>query len=341
MQRSTHWPIRVEDRGNWSGGGRAVLCNLRLACDLFPQRLVFGTGGSNALIPRNVVPKALLQSGKYFLMPQNSWPWQGPWGSPTEAIRKALLRTASELALNRAQGVVRISASIPVRNPNSSVPLANVLDAGFEQALRDANFSGRHERQAVRNAIVCIGDVYSYRNVGRLIEGYSRYRAGGGRCALVIAGKCPSKTLTAALRRQANRTRGVSLQLRTMTRSEVLTMLQHASGIIFPSLAEASPITLLEALCVNDRIVVSNIPAHLELAGSRLPGCHFFKPSSVDALANALVTLDDGEADQSQPDLASPAVRADLRIDWATRLVELLEAVVALGNDEPSPNQAV
>ncbi len=317
--------VRVVSQGRWSGGGRAVLENLKFACQLFPSKLTFSPGAGLPLVPRNVVPWPLIHTGRYVVMPQNSWAWHGPWGTPAEAFRRAKLKIASDLALSRAAGVIRISATIPGRNCVRLPLLTNVLDPGFEDALFEAHCLDDDSALPLRHAILCVGEIASYRNLERLIDGYGRYREGGGGHSLLIVGGTQFQSYASRLRRRASQVEGTRVWTEALSRTRILTMLQRAAGVIFPSLVEASPITVLEAVCLSDRVVASDIPAHHEIASTMLPDSHFFDPFSTTAISHACEMLEEGPVLGRDLDMRSASYRAKLRYQWANRLVASLE----------------
>lgn len=279
-------------------------------------------------MPRNIVTGSLLFSGDYILMPQNCWPWYGPWGVSREAIRRLVLRGASEIAIRRSKGIVRMSYAVPHCGRRTPEPLGNVLDEGFEESLEQSVTLPKTRRTAAaEGALLCVGDICSYRNLTVLLKGYSRYRSAGGRLGLVIAGSDPFRLVSGRLEMLAAQLQSVFFEVYAFPRWQVLAMLRAAAGVVFPSLVEASPVTLLEALALNTNVVASDIPAHREMAGSYLSSTRFFSARSEDAIGEALLGIEMAfpPPTPDAPDLSLGNVRAQLRAEWAWRLVSGLE----------------
>ena len=102
-------------------------------------------------------------------------------------------------------------------------------------------------------------------------------------CAAVIAGCGP---LEAALRRQAEEL-GIGqrvLLLGEVSSERVAAWMRRADAFVFPSLFEAMPMALLEAMRAGMAIVASDIAAHREVAD----GCAVLADTSAENLASAI-----------------------------------------------------
>lgn len=315
--------VRAFVDGRWSVGGEVVLDNIRFAARQHPDRIRLGGNGGVPLILRNFVPASLMRQGRYILMPQNAWPWRGPWGAPDEVLRRSLLRLVSEAAMRRGLGNLRISSAIPARGRVCLDPLHNVLDEGFEEALEKS----RELTTGTPGHIVSVGRMDSYRNLPRLVRGFAKYRRRGGRLNLEIYGPLFSRMHYRRLRDASSSVAGVRIHEGTLGRADVVALFAHAHLVVFPSLVEASPIALLEAFCVATRLAASNIVGHVELAAGRLPHDNFFDALDEDGIADMLLAAENWPARNPPADLADERQRHQRRVEWANGLVQRLDEI--------------
>lgn len=303
--------IRLVIDGRWSGGGRAVVDNLSMAIAAAPHEFSYRDGIS--LVPRNFTVRRPVPGG-LVLMPQNAWPWSGPWGTRREAARKLTLRVLSDRSIRQADQVLRLCSLIP--DPRQSPILPNVLDAGFDDALGSClSLLGDLSR-----SILAPGSIGSYRNLERLLEAYQRYRTSGGSCSLTIVGGVTDSAVYSRLTGRASSMKGVRVVPHHLERGALLDAMRSSHAIFFPSLVEASPITLLEALALAPRVHASDIVGHRETAGSYQTAVDFFSPVSVHAICQAMLR---SEAVVTNPELflEDPALRKSLRENWAVDLL--------------------
>jgi len=305
----------LDDSGRWSGGGTAVLNNIRAAAELYPD--VFSRGESpeaTALIPRNFPTDVKRLTRPFVWMPQNALPWAPH--IPGDARLQLKLRLASELVSLRTQSMVRIGGSIPpLRSGATSPILPNVLDDAFETCL-----SAAEPNPAPSGAFLAVGAARSYRNLVPLVRGYQRYRASGGASRLLIqtSGGCPDEE--AQLKELAAATDGFELRLQPADRVEVLNLMKASLAILLPSSVEASPLTMLEAHAIGTPVACSDITGHRELAdGSEI----LFHPESLEDLAQTMHRLDDAGRPPSHP-LQDPGKRSEERARWASGLAAFL-----------------
>ena len=309
--------------GKWSGGGRATLNNVRFAATRYPDFFSETDGSGIPLILRNVAPSKQLGKGAYLLMPQNAWPWSGPWGEPKEAIRRMALKAGSEVSIRRSKGVLRISSAIRVGNGNASPVLHNVLDPEFEVSL-DACRS----RPALSESIVCIGGLSTYRNLMRTIQAFNLYRSAGGRLDLHIVGPPSSPEHIANLETFVEATPGASIKAKLLSRSEILSTLQSCYLAIFPSLTEASPVTVLEALVVAKRVTLSRIQGHVEIVQGGLPKDWFFEPGDIREIATVMKRSEELTSNVIPSDLSEVQGRAAIRETWARNFVGYIDELL-------------
>lgn len=266
-----------------------------------------------ALIPRNV-PASWTQLLRPFVwLPQNAL----PWGPPVSGERglQGKLRLASGFVAHRATAMVRISGALPrLHSAPTSDVLHNVLDESFEECLQAEPSSDG------RGAFVCIGSAHSYRNMDRLVEAYASYRREGGRSRLVLQLGLGTPDRHEALYRLASSVDGVDIRVRPASRAQVVSLMKSARGVLFPSIIEASPVTLLEAHAVGALTACSDIVAHRELGEA---GDAFFDPYDVRAISVTMHWLDDA-APVGWHRLQDRAERQFERIRWTSELARFI-----------------
>lgn len=294
--------FRFDRSGRWSGGGQVFLRNVEHA--ELRHELLRGGVGEIPVIARNVPPRGVIPKGPFILAPQNAWPWTPTFAGLTELRRITALRLASEIFLRRANGVMRISSSIPSINPNSSPVIHNVLDTGFDEALVES--SNVPVPELARGAFVTLGSVNSYRNLVNLVRGYKRYREAGGVRRLWIAGPPGSAGARGEIELAAEATTGVTIRWQALRRAECLAVLRAAAAVVLPSRVEASPVAALEAAASNVNVILSRIVGHTEILSEygAVPRDCLFDPISPDDIARTL-----GIA-EAQADAASGALTA-------------------------------
>lgn len=315
--------VRIIDSGRWSGGGQAVMSNLRFAARSFPDWLSMEQG-EVALVARNAVPASLMRPGGYIWMPQNAMPWARGPGSSREKLRKLALFVASEVSGRRAVGMVRISSALPQRSEVVSRVFPNVLDEGFEVALK-----GRPPAEKNRLYIVCVGSICSYRNIFNLIAGYDLYREAGGSWSLRIVGPVDSPPV---LRRIFRRTEGrddVLVEPEFHSRARVLQLMSDSEAVVFPSLIEASPVAVLEAIAVAPRVVLSSISGHVETVAGRLRDDCYFDPASPSSIRDCLIAAEQWTSELVHESLASKTARESERVKWTEGFVAEVERILS------------
>ncbi|WP_139556573.1 glycosyltransferase family 4 protein [Methylotetracoccus oryzae] len=72
------------------------------------------------------------------------------------------------------------------------------------------------------------------------------------------------------------------------TGNELAELYSHAGMFVLPSSYEGMPIAALEALSYRLPVILSDIPAHIELA---LPPSHYFKSQDCDALSDRIIAM--------------------------------------------------
>ncbi len=315
--------ISIVTAGRWSGGGHVVLRNLQFAAELFPDVFTDGDEAGVPLYVRNLLPPRVLARGRFLYLPQNAAPWVSWKGTPRELSEKSALRLGGEVALRRAIGVVRIASVIPTRTRPATRIIPNVLDTQFEEAIVGSDDLPR----PVRGAIATIGSFRSYRNVFRLLDGFDEYRRRGGSLRLEIFGSIDIPPLYKRLRDRAASSEGVVLTGGSFSRPQALRLFRDAHAVVFPSLAEASPVTVLEAQALTARIALSNIPGHRETSIDVPPSC-FFDPASTTDITRVLISLEEMAPMTTPASIVTRRDRDQRRVEWAQQISEAFRHLV-------------
>lgn len=313
--------------GSWSGGGTAFLNNASHAAKR--HKVLNGDNSTVPIIARNFRNSKSHPRGKYVLAPQNALPWNRVVGSVNEVKTAYGLRALSEISMNRASAILRISSSIP--EPFVSVPLSpvihNVLDTGFEDALK---LQGSQRSSDAHGRFVSIGSSFSYKNLDRLASAYRIYREGGGSKGLLLIGALDSnRRMAARIRFTLSGLSDVTITGGSVGRAEALAAMRDAHAVVLPSMVEASPLTALEAAYANPNVVLSDIAAHREIFGFEIsvPEEAFFAPDSVGLLAQSLWRADQGPLAMAHEKLSKAEYREEERVKWGDSVAEWLEVI--------------
>jgi glycosyltransferase involved in cell wall biosynthesis len=230
------------------------------------------------------------------------------------------LRLVGSFYARLCSAQLRISSAVPAffRDERSSPVIHNVLDPAFEAALKESVAAA--PLPGADNAFVCLGSATGYRNLEMLVGAFADYRREGGSCDLVVAGPPTNAVVAARVARLCAALPGTSVWWGRASRPAVLATLTRARGVVLPSLVEASPLSLLEALVVNQRVIASDIAGHREVIAEHVPDRPggFFDGRSRSDLAVHLHRLEQGAgirlADEAVRDAQA---RADARDRWA------------------------
>lgn len=327
MTGSTSAMPRVDIRtdGEWSGGGSAVVELFRHAHQRHPEFLGLDSGNGIPMYLRNAIPPNALRS-PYILLPQNAWPWTSWRGSGMMALRWAALRMASWVAMRGAIGIIRLSSAIPEPNCCPSRLLPNVLDQGYERCLAFDGALPAWVRSA-QDSFLSVGSVTPYRNLRRLVEAHTLYRDHGGRRRLVIVGPPMSRQLSRELSAFTTNRSAVSVVVDPQPRHHIVAAMRECHSVVLPSLVEASPVTLLEALASGACVAASMIPGHLETAGIQGRHIAWMDPQDTTAMMQTLRAVDSAVAP------AWPHIdhrwRGIQRNLWADEMAAALKAILS------------
>lgn len=321
-------PVDVQTSGRWSDGAGSVVRLFQEASHQLPELVALNSDSGLPLYLRGALPPRVLAS-PFVMLPQNAWPWSPHHGRGRTAARWAALRVATWTSMQRATAVVRLSTAIPVPTSSRSLsPLPNVLDAGYEEALREPSEDAPW-MELLGNSFVAIGSMMPYRNYVNLVTAHRQYRAVGGARDLLIVGIPLDGHTVARVQRQAAqdvRDGRVHFVANHQPRARILSALSRAAGIVLPSLCEASPLSLLEALAGGPPVAASAIPGNVETAGAADRHVTWMDGTSTTEMAAALHELEESGAS------GAPHRHEDFRIlerrRWMANLRSLLTNIL-------------
>ena len=155
------------------------------------------------------------------------------------------------------------------------------------------------------------------KNLHHLVEAFSKIDSRG--CKLVLAGDTDFEDDYSLSLKEAARRNGVVLTGFIKGR-KLHSLLTHCRCYCLPSSHEGLPIALLEAMSYGVPVVVSDIPANLEVG---LPEGDYFPVGDVEALAAKLQDVVDGPARHADYDLE--------KYDWDSIAGQVAEVYASLG----------
>ncbi len=130
--------------------------------------------------------------------------------------------------------------------------------------------------------IFAMGRFVPEKNFHHLVEAFKPLSASG--CKLVLAGDADFEDAYSTNLKQSARDNGVVMTGFIKGR-KLHTLLSNARGFVLPSSHEGLPIALLEAMSYRLQVIVSDIPANLEVG---LDDEHYFKVGDIAQLSDKL-----------------------------------------------------
>lgn len=269
------------------------------------------------VIFKNVVPLRLLASGLFIYIPQNAWAWHGPASTIREFFRRNMLRICSEFARMRASRIVRIGPMIPDSENCVDGFLPNTLDQSFETAFDESEKNPAVSWVGSKPYFIAPGSYWSYRNLEFLIEAYIDYhRSSDNPKNLVLVGPAAQARYFNKIKTLGENCEGIIVIGKKVPRAELLAAVAGSALCVFPSLVEASPVTVLEAASLGATIVAWDNPAHRyiekHLAGGKL---HYFTHHE------ELKMYFTEQPDKTESELENRVFRTQQREKWANSFV--------------------
>jgi len=245
--------------------------------------------------------------------------------------RCRVLAALSRLSLQTATRIMCVSefardVALPPQHPCRHK--ATVIPHGCDPARCEA---AARPVGAPPRYLFTSGRMAGYANLLTLIEAYAICRQLGVTEPLVIAGGPHDAGYERRVLRQIHRL-GLEPHVRRLgyvPHKEFLGWLRHSSLFVFPSLLEACPNTLLEAMACGQAIVASRTPAAVELAGEAAEWCSGTDAASM-AAAIVRVLREPGRLEW----LRQRAKEQVRKFPWESsiqRLCELIESTKSMG----------
>lgn len=249
---------RLVTVGVWTARCR-MMRSIALSVGLANRRVPFAPASSSIVVVQN---KILV--GRF--LPAQDLP---------TAFRQVVLRWS----LTRARLVVAVSGHL-LTPSTRTVVLENGVDPEWSLTRHASDRGGD-------SSIVYPSHFISYKNQHLLLEAYSLARSEGLTASLLLIGDIRDSRFFTRLWSSAEGIDGVRF-LPRLAPDELRAVVSSATGVVFPSLAEASPVAILEAKAVGLPLAMSDIAAHQWVAS---PGDRLFDPHSVRSIADALLWL--------------------------------------------------
>ncbi len=221
------------------------------------------------------------------------------------AARAAMIVCPTEAVRQDALEILKLPGSRVVVTPEAAAPLRSVPGGWF------AKNAGRY--------VLIVGRRGHYKNVAPMLPAIGRALAVDGALMLVLAG---GGALTAGERAALE---AAGLAARTaqtaLSDDELIAAYAHALCLVSPSLAEGFGLPVMEAMQYGAPAIISDIPAHREVAAD---AALYFDAERPEALEAALTALID-DADLQARLRAAGRARAGL-YSWAKTAAATTEA---------------
>ena len=307
----------IKDRKTWSGGGSIVLSNFQQLEKVYPALLTVSDSrvDGTPLVLRNTVPVTQMLKGPFIVLPQNSWAWTGKASKDMYLIAKrAALRITGDLSLNQCMGAIRLCNSIPPSRSGEDILLPNVLDKDFEAIY---NGLGEKSKKSGTRVAYSFGGCIEYRDYPTLV---SAVLESGDVEKLVVRTHIFSQQEYKKLLRMTENSAKVEFRIGRLSREELLREASDFYLIVFPSTAEASPLSLLEVQALGIPYCLSNIPGHIQHCEESF---RQFEAGSIENLRVLFSNERIWSPDQLSISTTSKG-RIDARKEWSGRLVSYL-----------------
>jgi glycosyltransferase involved in cell wall biosynthesis len=250
--------------------------------------------------------------------------------------RLVLLRRLLESTLRNCDGLIVFSRDLAQRIQTQIGHLKRepfVVYHGIEWGAAERNRGvspGALERMGVtRPYLLYISHFHRYKNVLRLLEAFALVRAAEPGISLVLAGQAPDRDYWSAVEQTIARLDlGTAvLHLPERSRNELQDLYRGAVALIYPSLVENCPFTILEALALGVPIATSNLSSLPEICGD---AAIFFDPYQASDMGQVMQRLVRDETLRER--LRQAAVARSQMFSWrecAAKTFRIFEEVAA------------
>jgi glycosyltransferase involved in cell wall biosynthesis len=214
-----------------------------------------------------------------------------------------LLAEATRALLSR-QHAVDVARTIVVPNGR---------DPQFQAMPKDQARARVQEMFGLREPfLLCVSDTRPYKNYLRLVDAFALMRRRGVRHHLIVIGELCQPHANQVRERVLALGLSDVVHFLQKVRYESLPAVYNASDLfVFPSLCEACPITVIEAMGCRLPLAVSDIPVLRELCADAVA---YFDPLDAKAIAEVCENL--LAADQRREELGARASQRAQNFSW-------------------------
>lgn len=208
-----------------------------------------------------------------------AWP-----GTPAPMLlRRSVLAKFTELSARRAARVVAVSGFV-----KEAVRKLGVPESRIDVIYHGADDLPRPDADAVREGgfMAAAAKFVRYANLETMIRAFARIAGRGYGGELRVAGGPHDRGYEAEIR-ALTQALGLGDRVRFLgyrSRDEVLRLMRDCDAFLFPSVLEACPFTLLEAMSQSAAIVATKAPPMPEFGGD---GVSLVEPADDEAFAEA------------------------------------------------------
>ncbi|MGI5990260.1 MAG: glycosyltransferase family 4 protein [Lachnospiraceae bacterium] len=145
-----------------------------------------------------------------------------------------------------------------------------------------------------QNYFLYVGNMELRKGVDILLKAYEKYRSGGGKRPLVLAGKIQEEPIGGLIRQMQEKVPGITYK-NYVPHEEKHALYAACSCFVFPSRAEGFGMPVIEVMKFYKPVIVSDLPIYNEIEG---PGVLRTSPWSgtdeerISALASSLAAFD-------------------------------------------------
>ena len=306
--------------GKWSGGGRVLRCNVD---KLIEKNSSLASDTGIPVFFKNVVPIRHLFKGDFVYVPQNAWAWEGPAYYYSERIRRFIIRVFSLIAIKRCLFLVRIGPSIPRSVRGEDFILENVLDIEFDRILTTLPEMTPPSWLPTSDYIFVPGSFWTYRNLEIVIDSFKAYKLKTQtEISLVLAGPEGCDSYVKDICSHARLDKDIYIVSKRCSREDMIYSMKNSFMVIFPSLVEASPITLLEAMACECRCIAWSTKSHEHII-------NYSKTENIAMVQSGaeIVNYMEKPPSKSSGSIVHATGREELRVTWESKFIQNLAQV--------------
>jgi glycosyltransferase involved in cell wall biosynthesis len=208
-------------------------------------------------------------------------------------LRLTLLRQATLESMNASQGIIFISKSsrdMLAEQIDLNSKKNTVIYHGRMDSEPDDNLTRVHLNLPPRY-LLCVSHIYRYKKIKEMVQAYCRaQRSKFDIPPLLIAGNNYAPQYMNEITDEINKSEqpGSIRMLGNIPEAELWNLYQNCEAFFFPSVLEACPNILIEALSCGCAIACSNKSVMPEIAGD---AAIYFNPDNIEEFANIILSI--------------------------------------------------